>query len=328
MVERIVHFRARDLVRDGFVHFGFHDRAGRQYLIEHQRHFIGQVGRDDRLEWTAGRGPIAEDIPNVRVGLRFPMYVDTLPDGALAVSNFGNARLYRIDLAEHSARVLVDGATHGMADMGNCVVGDDGSVWVNEVTGRRVWRFDPNGTVVDVLGDGSAGSLVRSASFETVRFDWIYDLRRGPDGQIYVLDSRHFAVRVIDAQARTVVTVAGTGAAGYSGDGGDASQATFGSDPRAKFDGPISLSLDEVGNVFVGDRFNHAVRLIERDSGIITTIAGRPDADEKRQNDVRERDPMRLNLPQISSMDYDRGRLFVPTDLAGGGGDLAVLMRS
>ncbi len=80
--------------------------------------------------------------------------------------------------------------------------------------------------------------------------------------------------------------------------------------------------------MFVGDRFNHVVRMIGRDDGVIRTIAGAGTADGARANDVRERDPLRLNLPQISSMDYRDGRLYVPTDLAGGAGDLCVLRRA
>lgn len=137
--------------------------------------------------------------------------------------------------------------------------------------------------------------------------------------------SKNFALRVIDVAARSVGLLAGSGSPGYTGDGGDARTATFGSDPTARFDGPISLSVDEAGNAFVGDRFNHVVRMIERRSGIISTIAGSSVTDTERANDPGERDPLRLNLPQISSMDYDRGRLFVPTDLTGDSGDLIVL---
>jgi hypothetical protein len=68
--------------------------------------------------------------------------------------------------------------------------------------------------------------------------------------------------------------------------------------------------------------------MIERESGIISTIAGRPDATADSENDPVERDPLRLNLPMISSMDYDRDRLFVPADPAGESGDLAVLRRA
>ena len=257
------------------------------------------------------------------------MFIDALPDGSLLVSNFEVARLYRIDVERMRADLLVDGHAIGMVDMGNCVVDAAGTVWVNEVTGCRVWRFDASGRVVAVLGTGQPGFQRDSVDFDAVRFNWIYDIRRGPDDSIYVLDSRNFALRVIDIAARRVVTIAGNGTSGYSGDGGDAREATFGSDPTTRFDGPISLSVDELGNAYIGDRQNHVVRMLERASGTISTIAGSHVADDARANDPAERHPRRLNLPQISSMDYHGGRLFVPTDLAEGhGGDLAVLRRS
>ena len=111
------------------------------------------------------------------------------------------------------------------------------------------------------------------------------------------------------------------------GDAGDARYARFGGDPHAKFDGPISLVVDEGRNVYVGDRFNHVVRMINSMTGGISTIAGRQEANEGRANDMNERNPLRLNLPKISSMDYYDNRLYVPTDLAADSGDLAVLRK-
>ncbi len=88
-----MHFGPDDLVKDGFVHFGFHDRSGRQFAIEHQQHFLGLVGDDDRLEWTAAAQPVFAGVPNIAADLQYPMYVDALPDGSLVVSNFGTFRV-------------------------------------------------------------------------------------------------------------------------------------------------------------------------------------------------------------------------------------------
>ncbi|MFH1105138.1 MAG: hypothetical protein V1757_09410 [Actinomycetota bacterium] len=326
-IERVVHFGPDDLVKDGFVHFGFHDLTGRHFAIAHQQHFLGLVGDAGRLEWTLASEQVFPGVPNITAAVEYPMYVDSLPDGSLVVSNLETAQLYRIDPEVMSARLLVDGHAHGMADMGNCVVDQEGCIWVNEVTGCRLWRFDAAGRVVHVIGDGQPGFQRGVAAFDEARFGRIYDIRRGPGDTIYVLDSGNFALRVVSVGRRRVVTIAGDGHPGYSGDGGDARCATFGSDPTARFDGPISLSLDEKGNAFVGDRFNHVVRMIEAGTGIITTIAGSGAADDDRPNDPGEGDPQRLNLPRISSMDYHEGRLFVPTDLTAERGDLAVLRR-
>ena len=327
-VERVVHFEPGELCKGGFVHFGFHDREGRQYLVEHRRHFVGLVGESDRLEWTVSQEPVLPGIPNIRADLRFPMYVDGLPDGDLVVSNLGNARIYRVDVSRRRASLFVDGPALGMKDAGNCVVDDHGHVWVNEVEGCRVREFGPSGDPLRTLGSGLPGFQPDEATFAEARFHWIYDLRRGPEGNLYVLDSRNFALRVIDLRHERVRTLAGTGKGGYGGDGGLARLATFGSEPTARFDGPISLSIDELGNLFVGDRFNHVVRMIDHESGRIATIAGDPASISKEANDPHEREPRRLQLPMISSMDYAAGRLLVPTDLTSGAGDLAVLIRS
>ncbi len=327
-VERIVHFEPDDLAKAGFVHFGFHDRRGRHFLVQHQKHFVGLVGEGGQLVWTAAKQAVLPGVPNIEADLKFPMYVDSFSDSTLVVSNFTTGRLYRINPDAMRASLFVDGPALGMKDAGNCVVDDQGNVWVNEVEGCRLWQFDGSGQPLRTLGDGTPGFQLGEAGFSEARFHWIYDIRRGPDGNIYVLDSRNFAARVIDLRHERVRTLAGTGKGGYAGDGGDARSATFGSDPAARFDGPISLSVDDRGNVFVGDRHNHVVREIDARTNVIRTIAGRTTGVSKAANDAEERDPRRLNLPEISSMDYYAGRLFVPTDLAGGTGDLAVLRRS
>ena len=327
-IERIVHFDfGRDIVKNGLAHFGFHDRRGRYFAIAHTRHFMGLVGEDNRLRWTVAARPVLTDVPNIVAPLEFPMYVDALPDGAVVVSNFKTAELYRIDPSTMTARLLVDGHALGLVDMGNCVVDDQGYIWANEVTGCRLWRFDLDGRPVEVLGDGTPGFQSDPVPFSEARFSWIYDIRQGPEGMIYVLDSRNFAVRVVDVTGRRVSTIAGDGRPGYQGDGGDARYARFGSDPHAKFDGPIALSVDEEGNVYIGDRFNHVVRMIDGTTGVISTIAGTHARNDDRANDPSERHPLRLNLPKIGSMDYCDNRLFVPTNLAADSGDLIVLRR-
>ena len=327
VVERIVHFESGDLVKGGFVHFGFHDRDGRQYVLQHQKHYLGLVGSSDALEWTAAPSAVFEGVPNIEADISYPIYIDRLTDSTVVVSCFGNSQLYCIDTHRMEDKLLVDGKSLGMRHAGNCVVDGQGYIWVNEVDGCRIWRFGASGKPVLTLGDGTPGFQAGVSKFDEARFSWIYDIRKGPDGNINVLDSKNFAVRMIDLVKNQVMTLAGTGRGGYDGDGGEARLATFGSDPGAHFDGPISLSLDEVGNIFIGDRFNHVVRMIDCSTGMIETIAGRYEVDDDAGNVTSETAPLNVNLPKISSMDYYGGRLFVPTDLSGESGDLIVLRK-
>jgi DNA-binding beta-propeller fold protein YncE len=62
-----------------------------------------------------------------------------------------------------------------------------------------------------------------------------------------------------------IETVAGTGARGYAGDGGDARLAVFAA--------PKEMAVDTAGNIFVVDTENHAIRRIDAGSWIVTTVA-------------------------------------------------------
>jgi sugar lactone lactonase YvrE len=86
------------------------------------------------------------------------------------------------------------------------------------------------------------------------------------DGALYVGDSRHNVVLKVPADGSMLQLVAGTGVEGYSGDGLPATQ--------AKLDGPDGLAFDAAGNLYISDQGNHRIRMIAKDSGIITTAAG------------------------------------------------------
>lgn len=88
----------------------------------------------------------------------------------------------------------------------------------------------------------------------------------GPDGALYICEVRHHRIRRLDLATGKMTTFAGTGEAGYSGDGGDARE--------AKLNEPYEIRFDSAGNLFVVEMINHIVRRIERDSNKIETVAG------------------------------------------------------
>ena len=73
-------------------------------------------------------------------------------------------------------------------------------------------------------------------------------------------------VRKIDAVSGIVSTVAGTGEAGYTGDGGPATEATLNE--------PYSLAVDSDSSIYIVDRLNAVVRKVDGGSGAISTVAG------------------------------------------------------
>ena len=66
--------------------------------------------------------------------------------------------------------------------------------------------------------------------------------------------------------ARMIETIAGTGEAGWSGDGGPARD--------ARLNEPFMVEADAAGNLFVAEARNHTIRRIDAGSGVITTVVG------------------------------------------------------
>ncbi len=120
-------------------------------------------------------------------------------------------------------------------------------------------------------------------------------LALGPDGLLYVTDQQNHAIRVIDFNANTVCTVAGTGQAGYNDTGNPAG------DPPT-FSYPNGIAIDSNGTIFVTENGNNVVRRITRAGGVqVDTFAGRFNevSDDGRQN--------RLNSTRIGLEGYRDG---------------------
>lgn len=321
LIERVINYHPNKLWGQGYAQFGFPDASGNRYTLSFEDHWIGRV-EGDSLIWTVGPTPVPGSQRHTIADIAKPTYLTTCPDGALLVTSSGNCRAYRVTPDGSEARPVIDGQRIGISDLGNFEYDGSGDIWANEVLGCRVWHLSGDGQPLQVIGS-EPGPSEETAAFAAARFGPIFDLRRGPDGLMYVLDSGNYCVRRLDPSTQQVVRVVGTGMPGYGGDGGDALSATLGSTPRAKFDGPWSLAFDEIGDMFIGDTQNHVVRMVERRTNIITTIAGTHAAVPGRRNDPTETDPLHLNLPLICSLDSHGGRLFIPE----WDGDLIILAR-
>ena len=311
-IKHIFNFPPEKKWEKGYVHLGFHGRGGAQYLLHFSEHWLGRLTRDDRFSWTAGVVNRGLSKTHIEIDVKNPHFISESPDGSLTLTSNGNNKIFKIHPEKKAAEVFIDTAKLGFVDAGNCVYDNNDNLWIHEIQGCKVWQFDVSGKLLRVIGNGKPGFQRDTVSFEDASFNWIYDMRLGPDGNIYVLDSKNFAVRMIDIAYQRVTTIVGTGQPGDSGDGEDALNATLGSNPSEYFDGPFSIALDEEGNIYIGDTYNHVLRMVERSTNIITTIAGKRDIQLQVRNNPDEKDPLKLNLPKICSLDYYRGCVFIP----------------
>jgi len=112
--------------------------------------------------------------------------------------------------------------------------------------------------VVGYAGDGGQATAAQLNSPRGVAVD--------SAGNVYISDFSAHCVRKIDATTGVVTTVAGTGVAGYNGDGIAAT--------AAQLNSPAGMALDGSGNLFIADRGNHRIRVVSASSGRIATVAG------------------------------------------------------
>jgi streptogramin lyase len=120
-------------------------------------------------------------------------------------------------------------------------------------------------TIKTIAGTGIKGSEGDGGPATAAQVNNPFGVIRGPDGNIWFCEYGGQIVRTITADGK-IHTVVGTGATGYSGDGGPALAATLNL--------PHEIRFDRAGNLFIVDMQTHAVRRVDAKTKIITTVAG------------------------------------------------------
>jgi streptogramin lyase len=114
-------------------------------------------------------------------------------------------------------------------------------------------------------GNGQKGHRGDGGKATEAELDNPFGVVRGPDGAIWFCEYSGQRIRRV-AQDGIISTIAGNGAAGYSGDGGPAILASFNL--------PHEIRFDRAGDLFIVDMSNHAIRKVNLKTGTISTLAG------------------------------------------------------
>jgi hypothetical protein len=149
---------------------------------------------------------------------------------------------------------------------GDVFIADSGDNVIREVT--------PAGVIRRIAGTGIAGlGYAGPVGFPAVlsSVDHPQDVAVNAQGDVFIADSYNNRVVKVTPQGQ-VVTVAGDGVAGYSGDG---RLAAF-----AELNEPNGVAVDAKGNLYIADSANNVIRRVDAKTGIITTVAGDYAADK------------------------------------------------
>ena len=147
------------------------------------------------------------------------------------------------------------------------VVGPNGGLYVCEIGNHVVRRIDlQTGIATTAAGSGKKGFAGDGGPATAALCNEPYEVRFDADGNMFFVEMQNHLVRRVDAKTNVATTIAGTGAAGFSGDGGPARAAELRS--------PHSIALDGAGGLYIADIGNHRVRRVDLKTGMIDTIGG------------------------------------------------------
>jgi uncharacterized protein (TIGR03437 family) len=247
------------------------DGAGNLYIVDRSNNRIRKVDTAGTIGTFAGNGTqdsSGDGGPALNAEIFLPIAIAVDGAGNVYIADAGSG-LRKVDTAGIINSVpVISPSLSKIASPGGMTVDSAGNVYISDLNGSAIYKLDKTGVLTTVAGgafgfSGDGGPATKAALYfpSGVAID--------SAGNIYFADKGNNRVRKVDTKG-VITTFAGTGTAGYSGDGGPATSAKLGLNLTAAFQG---VAVDSAGNVYIADPQNNRIRMVNP-SGIISTFAG------------------------------------------------------
>jgi sugar lactone lactonase YvrE len=150
-------------------------------------------------------------------------------------------------------------------------IGPDGGLYFCDLDNQRIRRLDlKTHRLTTIAGNGEAAYKGDGGRAVEASLNMPHEIRFDRRGDLYIAERDNHVIRKVDMKTGLISTVAGTGIAGYSGDGQPAT--------RAQLRQPHSIFFDRDGTLLICDIGNNRIRRLHPDTGIIETWAGTGEA--------------------------------------------------
>lgn len=147
------------------------------------------------------------------------------------------------------------------------VVIRDNALYFCDLDNQRIRRLDlKTRRTTTLAGNGQRAYMGDGGPATAGSLNMPHEIVFDSQGHMYIAERDNHVVRKVDANSGVISTLAGTGVAGFSGDGGEAA--------RAQLRQPHSIALAPDGRLMICDVGNHRIRLVTLSSGIIETYSG------------------------------------------------------
>lgn len=141
-----------------------------------------------------------------------------------------------------------------------------GNVYIADSQSSHIFKVDTTNNLTVVAGNGTHGYSGDGGPATSAALNGPEGVFVDGSGNIFIADTQNSVIREVTASNGNITTVAGTGTAGYSGDGALATS--------AQLNDPYGIFVDSAENIFIADTDNAAIREVTTSNGYIQTVAG------------------------------------------------------
>jgi len=223
-------------------------------------------------------GSTGDGGPATSAKLKAPEDVFVAASGDLYIADTGNHEIRKVAAATGVITTVAgNGSPGSTGDLGlataarlnsprGITVASNGDFYIGDRSNNKVRKVTAlTGIITTYAGTGTAGYSGDGALATLARLNRPQGIHLASNGDLYIADALNSAIRKVAAVTGIITTYAGTGTAGFSGDGGAATS--------AQLNAPEAMHLNSVGDLYIADTVNNRIRRVSS-GGTITTVAG------------------------------------------------------
>jgi streptogramin lyase len=227
--------------------------------------------------WSGYNGD-NRDAKSARLYYPFGVHVD--PSHNTYIADTYNHRIRKVDGKTGIITTVAGTGSKGFSGDGgpatsarlrypfNVFLDSTGNIYIVDTYNYRIRKIDAATQIITtVAGDGNSGNTGDGGLATDASIRKSYDVALDSAGNLFIADTHNHAIRKVEATTGIINTVVGQSAsAGFSGDGGLATD--------AKLNSPTGVYVDESGNIYAVDTKNDVVRRVDATTNIINSVAG------------------------------------------------------
>lgn len=238
------------------------DAQGNLFVADMVNQRIRKIASSGFISSVAGGGSFTSSQgdggPALGAFLNSPNGVAVDSSGNLFIADYFGGRVRKVDPSG-----IISTVTATVSTPDSLAVDAAGNLYISDNQGYRITKVTPAGVATVVAGTGSPSSPSNDGVLATTARVCPRGVAVDRNGNLYIADTCGYRIRRVGADG-IIQTVAGTGTAGVSGDGGPATQSAISQDLHG-------VAVDQAGNLYFAD--GQRIRKVDT-RGIITTIAG------------------------------------------------------